>query len=92
MNYAGRPTVDTTNDYTAIHDGYANEQRDKLLIGRVSDKGIKALEEDAARAAKAREQTMEDRAEFAMNPFRRVDSLHGLYCADAMFADSSLRH
>jgi hypothetical protein len=84
MNYAGRPTVDTTNDYTAIHDGYANEQRDKLLIGRVSD--------NAARAAKAREQTMEDRAEFAMNPFRRVDSLHGLYCADAMFADSSLRH
>lgn len=70
MNYAGRPTVDTTNDYVAIHDGYANEQRDKLLIGRVSDKGIKALEDDALRAEKARETIMKKRAEFAMNPFR----------------------
>lgn len=70
MNYAGRATVDTTNDYVAIHDNYANEQRDKLLIGRVSDKGIKALKDDEERAARVREKMMQERADFAMNPFR----------------------
>lgn len=70
LNYAGKATVDTSNDYNAIHDGYANEQRDKLLIGRVSDKGIKALEDDAVRAAKVNEKMKEERADFAINPFK----------------------
>lgn len=70
LNYAGKATVDTSNDYNAIHDGYANEQRDKLLIGRVSGKGVKALEDDAIRAAKANERLMKERADFALNPFR----------------------
>ena len=70
LNYAGKATVDTSNDYNAIHDGYANKQRDKLLIGRVSDKGIKALEDDAVRAAKVNEKMKEERADFAINPFK----------------------
>jgi nitrate reductase (NAD(P)H) len=72
MNYAGKATVDTSNDYNAIHDDYANSQRDKLLIGRVSDKGVKALREDAERAEKAAESIKKERAAFAMNPFRWV--------------------
>lgn len=70
MNYAGKATVDTSNDYNAIHDAYANSQRDKLLIGRVSDNGIKALREDAERAKKVAETVKKERAAFAMNPFR----------------------
>ncbi|KAJ9118108.1 hypothetical protein QFC22_004007 [Naganishia vaughanmartiniae] len=74
MNYAGKATVDASNDYNAVHDAYANSQRDKLLIGRVSDKGIKALQDDAKRAKKADEAVKKERAAFAMNPFRFVSA------------------
>lgn len=70
LNYAGKATVDTSNDYNSIHDGYANEQRDKLLIGSISKKGIKALEEDASRAKKVQEKLKKDRAGLALQPFR----------------------
>jgi nitrate reductase (NAD(P)H) len=69
-NYAGKATVDTTVDYNAIHDDYANSQRDKLLIGRVSDKGIKALAEDAERAKKVQAKLNKNRAGFALKASR----------------------
>jgi cytochrome b involved in lipid metabolism len=34
LAYAGKATVEATTAYASIHDGYANEQRDKLLIGK----------------------------------------------------------
>lgn len=69
LNYAGKATVQTTIDYNAIHDGYANSQRDKLLIGKLSEDGVKALQEDAKRAAKNQAKLKEERAGMALTPF-----------------------
>lgn len=33
LAYAGKATVEASTSYSSIHDGYANSQRDKLLIG-----------------------------------------------------------
>jgi nitrate reductase (NAD(P)H) len=70
MNYAGKATVDASSDYNSIHDGYAKQQRDKLLIGKVSDEGLRALQDDAKRAVKAKEEMKKARAGFSLTPFR----------------------
>jgi nitrate reductase (NAD(P)H) len=70
LTYAGKATVDCSNDYNAIHDGYANEQRDKLFIGVLSEKGVNALKEDAERAKKVQAKVKKERADFALKPYR----------------------
>lgn len=72
LSYAGKATVEASISYSSIHDGYANEQRDKLLVGKLGQEGIKALEEDAKRAAEKEKATKQARAEFSVNPFRYV--------------------
>lgn len=69
LNYAGKATVQTTIDYNAIHDGYANSQRDKLLIGKLSEDGVKALQEDAKRAAANQAKLKKEREGMALTPF-----------------------
>jgi hypothetical protein len=44
-------------------------RRDKVLIGRLGDKGVKALEEDSKRAAEDEKKEKEARAKYAVNPF-----------------------
>jgi nitrate reductase (NAD(P)H) len=79
MNYAGKATVQATEDYTSIHDNYANQQREQLLIGKVSEKGAQALQEDAKRAAKVREEVKKAREGLSISPFWLVrNSIHHL--------------
>ncbi|KAL1944973.1 hypothetical protein VTO73DRAFT_2593 [Trametes versicolor] len=68
LSYAGKATVDVTNEYKGIHDNYANGKRDECLIGMLSDEGIKAMEEDAVRAAKELAKIKAERHGAALQP------------------------
>ncbi|EJD42037.1 hypothetical protein AURDEDRAFT_168829 [Auricularia subglabra TFB-10046 SS5] len=49
--YAGQASVDTTTQYRSIHDKYADSKRVGCYIGVLSSAGVKAMREDAKRAA-----------------------------------------
>ncbi|KAH9920934.1 uncharacterized protein B0H18DRAFT_1190512 [Fomitopsis serialis] len=68
LAYAGKATVDVTNEYKGIHDSYANSKKDECLIGALSEEGIKAMEEDARRAAKELAKVKEERKGLALQP------------------------
>ncbi|KAI0659447.1 hypothetical protein C8Q70DRAFT_1053815 [Cubamyces menziesii] len=68
LTYAGKATVDVTNEYKGIHDAYANSLRDKMLIGVLSEEGIQAMKEDAIRAAKELQKVKADRQGLALQP------------------------
>ncbi|KAI0358058.1 hypothetical protein OH77DRAFT_1502602 [Trametes cingulata] len=68
LTYAGKATVDVTNEYKGIHDNYANGKRDECLIGMLSEEGIKAMEEDAVRAAKELAKVKAERKGLALQP------------------------
>ncbi|EIW58264.1 uncharacterized protein TRAVEDRAFT_47429 [Trametes versicolor FP-101664 SS1] len=68
LSYAGKATVDVTNEYKGIHDNYANGKRDECLIGMLSDEGIKAMEEDAVRAAEELAKIKAERHGAALQP------------------------
>ncbi|TFY58429.1 hypothetical protein EVJ58_g6427 [Rhodofomes roseus] len=68
LAYAGKATVDVTNEYKGIHDSYANSKKDECLIGALSEEGIKAMEEDAKRAAKELAKVKEERKGLALQP------------------------
>ncbi|KAI0325977.1 hypothetical protein GY45DRAFT_1374345 [Cubamyces sp. BRFM 1775] len=68
LTYAGKATVDVTNEYKGIHDAYANSLRDKMLIGVLSEEGIQAMKEDAIRAAKELQKVKSDRQGLALQP------------------------
>ncbi|KAH9947340.1 Oxidoreductase, molybdopterin-binding domain-containing protein [Amylocystis lapponica] len=68
LSYAGKATVDATNEYKGIHDNYANSKRDKCLIGALSKEGLQAMEKDSERAARALAKIKEERKDFALQP------------------------
>ncbi|KAI0630568.1 hypothetical protein C8Q77DRAFT_1133937 [Trametes polyzona] len=68
LTYAGKATVDVTNEYKGIHDSYANGKRDGCLIGKLSEDGVKAMEEDAQRATKEMAKVKAERKGFALQP------------------------
>lgn len=68
MGYVGKATVDATNQYKGIHDGYANSKRDECLIGELTKEAMKVIEKDAERAAKVLAEMKEKRKDFALQP------------------------
>ncbi|CDO69334.1 hypothetical protein BN946_scf184746.g15 [Trametes cinnabarina] len=68
LAYAGKATVDVTNEYRGIHDNYANGKRDECLIGILSSDGIQAMKQDALRAMKELQRVKAERQGFALQP------------------------
>ncbi|KAI0701790.1 hypothetical protein C8Q76DRAFT_242105 [Earliella scabrosa] len=68
LTYAGKATVDVTNEYKGIHDNYANSKKDECLIGALSEEGINAMKEDAERAAKELAKIKAERKSMALQP------------------------
>ncbi|RDX54486.1 hypothetical protein OH76DRAFT_1461500 [Lentinus brumalis] len=68
LPYAGKATVDVTNEYKGIHDAYANGKKDECLIGALSEEGIKFMQDDAVRAAKELARVKEERKDMALQP------------------------
>ncbi|KAI0746770.1 hypothetical protein C8Q80DRAFT_1105703 [Daedaleopsis nitida] len=68
LSYAGKATVDVTNEYKGIHDSYANSKKDECLIGALSEEGVKAMKEDAGRAAKELAKVKAERKGIALQP------------------------
>ncbi|KAI0717397.1 hypothetical protein C8T65DRAFT_717276 [Cerioporus squamosus] len=68
LPYAGKATVDVTNEYKGIHDAYANGKKDECLIGALSQEGVQAMEEDAVRAAKELAAVKKKRMGMALQP------------------------
>ncbi|EJF63681.1 hypothetical protein DICSQDRAFT_101612 [Dichomitus squalens LYAD-421 SS1] len=66
--YAGKATVDVTNEYKGIHDNYAHSKRDECLIGVLSPEGVKTMNEDAVRAAKELAKIKSERKDKALQP------------------------
>lgn len=66
--YAGQTSVDTTTQYHSIHDKYADSKKDECYIDVLSDSGVKAMREDAKRAAADLEKLKEERAGLAVMP------------------------
>ncbi|KAI0746771.1 hypothetical protein C8Q80DRAFT_795793 [Daedaleopsis nitida] len=68
LMYAGKATVDVTNEYRAIHDNYAHTRRDECFIGNLSEEGVRVMQEDSVRAAKALAQLKAKRQGLALQP------------------------
>ncbi|KAI0819144.1 hypothetical protein BC628DRAFT_1404234 [Trametes gibbosa] len=68
LAYAGKATVDVTNEYKGIHDNYANGKRDECLVGQLSEAGIESMQQDAVRAAKELAKVKAERKGLALQP------------------------
>lgn len=70
LNYAGKATAQASADYNAIHDAYAQKKTEEVLIGKLSEKGVKALQEDQKEVNKKQAAQAEARKAFALKPFQ----------------------
>ncbi|KAI0369801.1 hypothetical protein BV20DRAFT_996285 [Pilatotrama ljubarskyi] len=68
LMYAGRASVEPSIEYKNIHDNFAHGKRDECLIGELTEAGIKAMEEDAVRAAQELKELKEARKGLALQP------------------------
>ncbi|KAI0358306.1 hypothetical protein OH77DRAFT_1581746 [Trametes cingulata] len=66
--YAGKASVEPSTEYKNIHDNFAHGKRDECLIGVLTQEGIKAMEQDAVRAAKELEELKKARKGLALQP------------------------
>ena len=69
LNYAGKATAQATADYNAVHDEYARRKTQEVLIGKLSEKGIKTLQEDQKKVDKRMKEEKEKRKDYALKPF-----------------------
>ncbi|KAM5537092.1 hypothetical protein V8D89_009238 [Ganoderma adspersum] len=68
LRYAGKASIDATIEYNNIHDKRAHAMRDTCLIGRLSDKGVVRMRQDADRAARELLRQKEQQRGFALQP------------------------
>ncbi|KAI0675969.1 hypothetical protein C8Q78DRAFT_360877 [Trametes maxima] len=68
LMYAGKASIDCSIEYKNIHDSFAHGKRDECLVGVLTAEGIKAMEEDAARAAKELRELKAARQGLALQP------------------------
>lgn len=66
LAHAGMVHMETTSEYSAIHDDYANKKAEEVCVGSLSDKAIKALKDDAERLEKEKKAGVNKRKDFAL--------------------------
>ncbi|KAI0630736.1 hypothetical protein C8Q77DRAFT_1062963 [Trametes polyzona] len=68
LMYAGKASIAPSIEYKNIHDNFAHGRRDECLVGVLNAEGIKAMEEDAKRAARELQELKEARVGLALQP------------------------
>ncbi|CDO76150.1 hypothetical protein BN946_scf185027.g13 [Trametes cinnabarina] len=68
LAYAGKPSVDLTNQFHGIHGASAYEWRSQFLIGKLSEEDVVRMQEDAALAEEELAELKEERKGLALQP------------------------
>ncbi|KAI9058596.1 hypothetical protein FKP32DRAFT_1761423 [Trametes sanguinea] len=68
LAYAGKASVDVTNQFHGIHNESALEWRKDFLIGKLSEGDIKRMQDDCARAADELAKLKEERKGLSLQP------------------------